>query len=140
VLRDTFTLGRVLPCFLKFCFCRAVAQAKKTRIILSIIAFYFGAKTTVHFSGEARRLNGMYYGLVTFGVSIFSSILIASMAVGSAATSAHALLDAVAANTAWLFVTLILGGIAAAIGGAFSTIRPAVASAAAERATLHPAA
>jgi hypothetical protein len=109
-------------------------------IVLSIIALYFGAKAGAHFSGEARRLNGMYYGLVTFGLSIFSSILIATMAVGSTGTSARSLLDGVAANAGWLFVTLILGGIAAAIGGAFSTTGMAVPSAAGERATLHPAA
>jgi hypothetical protein len=109
-------------------------------IVLSIIALYFGAKTAAHFSGEARRLNGLYYGLVTFGLSVFSSILIASMATGSAPTSARALFDAVGANAGWLFVTLILGGIAAAIGGAFSTTRPALPSAVGQRATLHPAA
>jgi hypothetical protein len=96
-------------------------------IILSIIALYFGATTAAHFSNEDRRLNGMYYGLVTFGLSIFSSILIATMAVGSAAISARSLLDGVAANAGWLFVALILGGIAAAIGGAFSTDQRKVA-------------
>jgi hypothetical protein len=109
-------------------------------IILSIIALYFGAKTTAHFSGEARRLNGMYYGLVTFGLSIFSSILIATMVVGNTSNSARSLLDGVVTNAAWLFVTLILGGIAAAIGGALSTTRTALPSTAGERATLHPAA
>lgn len=109
-------------------------------IILSIIALYFGAKTAAHFSGEDRRLNGMYYGLVTFGLSIFSSILIAAMAVGSMANPARALLNGVAANAAWLFITLILGGIAAALGGAFSTTHSAVPSATGERAVLHPAA
>ena len=51
-------------------------------IIVTIIALYFGAKTTAHFSGESRRLNGLYYGLVTFGLAIFSSIMIATMALG----------------------------------------------------------
>jgi len=109
-------------------------------IILSIIALYFGAQAAAHFSGDARRLNGMYYGLVTFGLSIFSSILMASMAVGSSAASARTLLGAVGANAGWLFVTLILGGIAAAIGGAFWAPRAAVPSAPGERTMLHPAA
>ena len=110
-------------------------------IILTIIALYFGAKTTAHFSGETRRLNGMYYGLVTFGLAIFASILIATMAVGSTASnSARILLDGVAADAAWLFVSLILGGIAAAIGGALGTMKTAVSTTTEERATLHPAA
>ena len=110
-------------------------------IILTIIALYFGAKTTAHFSGETRRLNGMYYGLATYGLVIFSSILIATMAVGNAASnSARTPLDGVAANAAWLFVSLILGGISAAIGGALVTMRTAVNTTTEERATLHPAA
>jgi hypothetical protein len=111
-------------------------------IILSIIALYFGAQTAAHFSSADRRLNGMYYGLVTFGLSIFSSILIATMAVGSAATSARSLLDGMSANAGWLFVALILGGIAAAIGGAFSTAhqRPELSATATGEHALHPAA
>jgi MFS family permease len=109
-------------------------------IILSIIALYFGALTAAHFSNEGRRLNRMYYGLVTFGLSIFSSIMIAAMAVGSAATSARSLLDGVAANAGWLFVALILGGIAAAIGGAFSTDHRKVAPSATGEHALHKAA
>lgn len=109
-------------------------------VILSIIALYFGAKTAVHFSGEARRLDGMYYGLITFGLSIFTAILITAGIVGSTPNALHAIMDGVAANAVWLFVTLILGGIAAAIGGAFSTSRMPTLSAVGERATLHPAA
>ena len=109
-------------------------------IILSIIALYLGAKTAAHFSGEARRLNGMYYGLVTFGLSIFSSILIATMTLGNTANSARTLVDGLAGNAAWLFVTLMLGGIAAAIGGAVSTPQATALSATEERATLRPVA
>jgi hypothetical protein len=109
-------------------------------IILSIIALYFGAQTAAHFSNEDRRLNGMYYGLVTFGLSIFSSILIAAMAVGSTASSARFLLDGVAANSGWLFVALILGGIAAAIGGASSTAHYKAALSATGEHAPHPAA
>ncbi len=108
-------------------------------IILSIIALYFGAKAASHLSGETRRLNGMYYGLVTFGLSIFASILIASMVAGNAANAPRTLLDLGAANAVWLFVTLILGGIAAGIGGAAS-ISEAPAVAVEERSTLRPAA
>jgi hypothetical protein len=107
-------------------------------IILSIIALYFGAKAATHLSGEARKLNGMYYGLVTFGLSIFASILIASMVAGNMTNAARTLLELGAANAAWLFVTLILGGIAAGIGGATSVSPAPVAVE--ERSTLRPAA
>ncbi len=104
-------------------------------IILSIIALYFGAKTAAHLSGEDRRLNGMYYGLVTFGLSIFSTILIATMVAGGTGSASRTLMGAGAANAAWLFVTLILGGIAAGIGGAHAASANAI-----ERATPRPAA
>ena len=86
-------------------------------IVLSIIALYFGARAAAHLSGEFRRLDGMYCGLVTFGLSIFASLLIAVMIAGNTAIAA-ALPAMIGANTAWLFVTLILSGIAAGIGGA----------------------
>lgn len=62
-------------------------------IILSIIALYFGGKTAARFSGQEHRLNGMYYGLVTFGLSVFSGILIATMAAGNTAAPTRSLLD-----------------------------------------------
>ena len=62
------------------------------------------------------------------------------MAVGGTSDSARLFLAGVAANAWWMFVTLVLGGIAAAIGGAFSTTRTVVLSATGDRATLHPAA
>jgi hypothetical protein len=102
-------------------------------IILSIIALYFAAKATAHLSGAASRLDGMYYGLVTFGLSIFSSLLIAIMIVGNMTAAEYPkMLTAIVgnmtaaettlpkmltANATWLFVTLILGGISAGIGG-----------------------
>jgi hypothetical protein len=109
-------------------------------IILSIIALYFGAKAASHLSGEARKLNGMYYGLVTFGMSIFSSVLVATMIAGNTANAAATLLGMVNANAGWLFVTLILGGIAAGIGGAFGVPEPAKTAVAGEHVSMRPAA
>ena len=112
-------------------------------IVLSIIALYFGGKTAAHFSGEARKLNGMYYGLTTFGLSIFTTIVIATMIAGNAIPSTqvgHGALTVVAANAVWLFVSLILGGIAGGIGGTLGVPNSASASAGTERASLRPAA
>jgi hypothetical protein len=109
-------------------------------IVLSIIALYFGAKAASHLSGEARKLNGMYYGLVTFGMAIFSSVLIATMIAGNTANAEATFLGMVNVNAAWLFVTLILGGIAAGIGGALGVPETAKTSVPAEGVTMRPAA
>jgi hypothetical protein len=69
-------------------------------IILSIIALYFGAKAASHLAGETRKLNGMYYGLVMFGLSIFASVLIATMIAGNTA-NAGLLLGMVSAKALW---------------------------------------
>ena len=109
-------------------------------IVLSIIALYFGAKTAAHFSGEVRSLNTMYYGLITFGLSIFSAILVAALAAANSMNATRTLLDGVAVNAGWWFATLILGGIAAAIGGAVSVNRKALPTVVPEPATMRPAA
>lgn len=68
----------------------------------------------------------MYHGLVTFGVSVFTSILLLAMVlssttVASAANVANAGAATVGSIMAtagyWLFVALLLGMIAAAAGG-----------------------
>lgn len=111
-------------------------------IILSIIALYFGAKAATHLSGETRKLNGMYYGLTTFGLSIFATIVIATMTSGNAIPStqiAHGAATVVAANTAWLFVSLILGGVASGIGGVHGVLKSTSVPAGTERTSLRPA-
>jgi len=108
-------------------------------IILSIIALYFGARAASHLSGEARKLDGMYYGLVTFGLSIFACILIGAMIMGNTA-NAGTLLAIVTPNAGWLFVTLILSGIAAGIGGTLGVPEAVKMPVADERTTLRPAA
>jgi hypothetical protein len=109
-------------------------------IILSIIALYFGAKTAGHLSGETRRLDGIYYGLVTFGMSIFASLLIASMIAGNTATAETTLPKILTANAAWLFVTFILGGISAGIGGSYGVPQRPELSAVKEPVSTRPAA
>jgi fumarate reductase subunit D len=108
-------------------------------IILSIIALYFGAKTASHLSGEARKLDGMYHGLVTFGMSIFSSLLIATMILGNTAAAETTLPKVLTANAVWLFVTFILGGIAAGIGGSYG-VQTTKSSAVGEPVSMRPAA
>lgn len=93
-------------------------------IILSIIAMYFGARLAARLSGSVTTNSGMYAGLVTFGMAIFSLILIAEMTLGSPiggvgtgfAASTH-LGNLLAANGWYLFIGLILSGISAGWGG-----------------------
>lgn len=104
-------------------------------VILSIIAMYFGGKTAGRLSSAATRGNGTYIGLVTFGMCIFASILIASMSLSSTAAGAAVQANATARNVVdvvrtggyWLFITLVLSMIAAAIGGVHGVHRlPAI--------------
>jgi hypothetical protein len=99
-------------------------------VVLSIIAMYFGAKTAGRLSLSTRG-NGTYIGLVTFGMCIFASILIASMSLSSTAAgaavqanaSARSVVAVVTTGGYWLFATLVLAMIAAAIGGAHGARR-----------------
>lgn len=92
-------------------------------IILSIIALYFAGKTSSKMLFRAADRNlGLYHGLVTFGMSIFATVLVLAMALGSATTTAAARLGGVAGYISsggeyWLFVAFVLSMIAAAFGG-----------------------
>ena len=96
-------------------------------VILSIIALYFGGRAAAALSGTIDSHTGMYHGLVTFGVSVFTSVVVGAMVLGTttlapATRAANAagpatVSDYVATAGYWLFVALLLGMIAAAMGG-----------------------
>lgn len=95
-------------------------------VILSIIALYFGSRAAASLSGAVDSHQGMYHGLVTFGVAVFTSILVAAMSIGStmaapATAASHpsvaTVSDIVATAGYWLFAALLLGMIAATMGG-----------------------
>ncbi len=118
-------------------------------IVVSIIAQYFAGRAAGHLSASVRKLSGLYHGLVTFGLSCFAAVLITSMALSSTAGPnvnaanpalypASSLLD-VAAKGGWLlWIAMILGGIAACIGGINAV--PSAARSAAERPDIRTAA
>ncbi|HET9742038.1 MAG TPA: hypothetical protein VFQ00_04750 [Terriglobales bacterium] len=94
-------------------------------IVLSIIALYFAGRTAAVLSRTTSRHVGLYHGLVTYGMALFTTVLVISMAVaGTAATTAN---NAVASSSGvarvladggwWTFVALVLAMIAACIGG-----------------------
>ncbi len=95
-------------------------------IILSIISLYFAGRAAGHLAGCTRGLNGIYHGFVTYGLSVFTTVLVLSLVLGSAALastnaarmSKGTLLDYLATGGWYVFVAMILGGIAACVGGA----------------------
>ncbi len=96
-------------------------------VVLSIIALYFAGKTSSKLLyGAADRNLGMYHGLVTFGMSIFTTILVIALATtgttvytGTAVPTQSAGLGGfiTAGGEWWLFVAFFLAMIAAAAGG-----------------------
>jgi len=95
-------------------------------IVETIIAFYFAGRAAGHLSGAVRRLTGLYQGLVTFGMSLFAAVLIAGIALGTTTGGTTGIANAspnsvlsVAITGGWtLWLAMLLGGIAACIGGA----------------------
>lgn len=94
-------------------------------VVLSIIALYFSAKLASRLSGATERNLGMYTGLVTYGMCIFSSILVTAFVLSSTVAGstgiAHAgptrMEDMLVTGGYWLFAALVLAMIAAASGG-----------------------
>lgn len=94
-------------------------------VILSIISMYFAGKLAARLSGAPSRNSGMYAGLVTFGMCIFTTVLIVAFALGStvgghtgiAYAAPTAIANVLATGGYWVFVALVLAMIAAASGG-----------------------
>jgi len=94
-------------------------------VILSIIALYFAGKLAARLSGAPSRNAGLYAGLVTFGMCVFTAVLIAAMALvgtmgghtGVAYAGPYSVADILAVGGYWTFVALVLAMISAGIGG-----------------------
>jgi len=94
-------------------------------VILSIIALYFAGQLAGRLAGANTRNMGMYAGLVTFGMSVFSAILITALTLmgtvggttGIAVASPYRLDSIVTTGGYWLFVALVLAMFSAAMGG-----------------------
>jgi hypothetical protein len=90
-------------------------------VVLSIIALYFAGKTSSKLLARDGNL-AMYHGLVTFGMSVFSTILIIAISLVGATTMATTRTGGVAGSISaggewWLFVAFVLSMIAAGLGG-----------------------
>lgn len=96
-------------------------------VVLSIIALYFAGKVSSKLLYTAADRNlGMYHGLVTFGMTIFSTVLIVALASAGTTVYTSAVMPTRIAGMAgfigaggewWLFAAFILSMIAAAAGG-----------------------
>lgn len=94
-------------------------------VVLSIIALYFAGKLASKLSGAFTRNLGMYAGLVTFGMCIFTAVLITALALGATVSGSTGIANAGPVRVAdiittggyWLFIALVLGMISAASGG-----------------------
>jgi hypothetical protein len=95
-------------------------------VILSIIALYCAGRAAAMLSGSASSHLGMYHGLTTFGLSVFTSIVVGALLLGSttvaaadtgAAAGPATVASVVATAGYWLFAALVLGMIAAGMGG-----------------------
>jgi hypothetical protein len=94
-------------------------------IVLTMIALYFAGKLASTQSATTTRESGMYAGLVTFGMCVFASFLITSLALGNTfgrqitgvAPSGFTVADFIIIGGYWLFAAMVLGMIAAASGG-----------------------
>jgi len=85
-------------------------------VVLSIVAAYFAAKLASTYSGATTRNSGLYAGLVTFGMCIFTTFVLTAFAFGTVGARAGATHES-SVGDYWLFVALILSMIAAAAGG-----------------------
>jgi hypothetical protein len=94
-------------------------------VVLSIIALYFSGKLASRLSGATDRNSGMYIGLVTYGMCVFSSILVTAFVLSSTVAGSTAIayaiptrmVDMLVTGGYWLFAVLVLAMIAGASGG-----------------------
>ncbi|HTU49711.1 MAG TPA: hypothetical protein VMF56_03900 [Acidobacteriaceae bacterium] len=90
-------------------------------VILSIIALYFAGKTSSKLLVRDANL-GVYHGLVTFSMAVFSTVLLLALSLGGATAMATAHFGNVAGVISsggewWLFVAFVLSMLSAAVGG-----------------------
>ena len=99
-------------------------------IVLSFVALYFAGKTASRLAAAPTRGNGLYHGLVTYGMSLFATVLVTALALGST-TAANSgvsqlsnatIVNAVSTAGWWIFFACLAGMIASAIGGTHGAV------------------
>lgn len=101
-------------------------------IVLTIIAMYVGGRVTGHFARFADRADATMHGLVMFGLSVISAVVIvtlagAALSGGTGVNASTHVPYALTGDLGWIgFIALFLGWLAA-MGGAASATRAVVA-------------
>ncbi len=92
-------------------------------IVLTAIAMFFAGRMAARLSGATSRAMGMRAGLVTFGMSIFATILTIGMLLGGTSGGPVTGAGLLAGTWYWAFMTLIIAMFTSAAGGAQGFIR-----------------
>lgn len=101
-------------------------------IILTIIAMYVAGRETGRLAGVVTRHNGLVHGMMMFGLSVVSAIVLttlagAVLATGNTATASTTAVHVMSVGMEWTgFITLLLGWLAA-MGGASTGAKAEVA-------------
>jgi len=97
-------------------------------IVLTIIAMYVAGRETSRLAGVVTRHNGLVHGMMMFGLSVVSAIVLAILAGALLAAGSIGIAGAhssyvISAGAKWsAFITLLLGWLVA-MGGASTGVR-----------------
>lgn len=94
-------------------------------VVLSIISLYFAGKLAARLSGAPTRNLGMHAGFVTYGMSVFTTVLVLALVTGATVAGGTGLANESNVRVAgilttggyWTFIAMVLGMFAAAMGG-----------------------
>jgi hypothetical protein len=87
-------------------------------VVLTIIAMYFAGLETGRLAGVSNRHDGLVHGIIMFGLSAVSAVVLTGLLGGmlTGAYAAHAV--AISAGTQWGYFCAFFFGWLAAMGGA----------------------
>ena len=92
-------------------------------VVLTGIAMYFAGRLASRLMGASTRSMGMRAGLVTYGMSIFASILVIGLTLGSSTAEPVSVASLLSITGYWTFVTMIVAMFTSAIGGAQGMVK-----------------
>ncbi len=87
-------------------------------IVLTVIAMYVAGRETGRMAKVATRYDGLVHGMMMFGLSVISAIVLSTLASGLQAASTHGIyMLNLSVATGWAtFIALLLGWLAAMAG------------------------
>lgn len=87
-------------------------------VVLTIIAMYVAGLETGRMAGIANRRDGLVHGMIMFGLSVVSTVIVTTFATGMlyGGGTAHAV--TISAGTEWGYFCALFFGWLAAMGGA----------------------